>query len=476
MGSLAGSEIVGMSAVELAEAIRAQVVDPVQVVAAHVERIRAFDPVVRAFVEVFEQEALAEAAALVQRGDLDALPLAGVPVAVKENVAVRGHRVRSGSAATASSVSAEDHPVVRLLRSAGAVVLGHTRLSELALWPQTEGVWGATVDPWDLARNAGGSSGGSAAAVAAGMVPLAIGNDAMGSIRVPAASCGVVGVKPGQGVLPAEIGVNSWYGTAVNGPIATTVDDARLALVVLSGGAVGSAHPGIEQVRIGVVDSSPFPGTRVAEEACSGMRTVAELLTRAGLTVRPVGSVSLQRFALPMLARWFATAHAEGERLDRSPAATPDPQVSVSRCVGAAPGVGAGQGRCSPAQRPCWCVRRPRRPADPGDRVAPTRAAGLARPVVDHQRPVLPPLGRSLRQHLEHGRIPRPGRARRDLAGRVAPRGPTRRRTRRRGRAAGRGQPDREAPTVAPARATAAARDLTRREGKHGHLQVRRRR
>ena len=318
MGSLAGSEIVGLSAVELAEAVRGRVLDPVRVTEAHVKRIRAVDPVVRAFVEVFEQEALAEAAELGRRGDLADLALAGVPVAVKDNLSVRGHPVRSGCAATASTSSGEDHPVVRLLRSAGAVVLGRTRLSELALWPQTEGAWGVTGDPWDLARNAGGSSGGSAAAVAAGMVPLAIGNDAMGSIRVPAASCGVVGVKPGQGVVPSEIGVNSWYGTAENGPLATTVDDVRVALAVLSGGAVGHADPGVDGVRIGVLDSSPFPGTRVSDEARAGMRSVAGALTNAGLTVRPAGTLSLQRFALPMFARWFATAHAEAAALDRS--------------------------------------------------------------------------------------------------------------------------------------------------------------
>lgn len=332
MGSLAGSEIVGMSAVALAEAIRGRALDPVQVTAAHLGRIRAVDPLVRAFVDVFEQEALTEAAALGQRDDLADLPLAGVPVAVKDNLAVRGHPVRSGCAATAPGLSAEDHPVVRLLRSAGAVVLGRTNLSELALWSQTEGAWGATGDPWDLTRNAGGSSGGSAAAVAAGMVPLAIGNDAMGSIRVPAASCGVVGVKPGHGVLPSEIGVNSWYGTAVNGPLATTVDDLRQALAVLSGGAVGRSDPGVQRVRIGVLDTSPFPGTRVTDEASAGMRSVADALTNAGLDVRPVGSLSLQRFALPMFARWFATAHTEAAALDRSQL---QPRTRRSASVGA---------------------------------------------------------------------------------------------------------------------------------------------
>lgn len=318
MGPFAESEIVGMAAVELAEAVRGRVLDPVQVTAAHVERIRAVDPMVRAFVAVFEQDALAEAAALARRGDLADLPLAGVPVAVKDNLPVRGHPMRSGSAATAEGPRTEDHPVVHLLRSAGAVVLGRTTMPELALWPQTEGAWGATGDPWDLARNAGGSSGGSAAAVAAGMVPLAIGNDALGSIRVPAASCGVIGFKPGQGVLPSEIGVNSWYGTAVNGPLATTVDDVRHALAVLSGGAVGRGNPGVEGLRVGMLERSPFPGTRVSDEARAGMRGVAGALRRAGLDVGPVGPLSLQRFALPMFARWFATAHAEAAVLDRS--------------------------------------------------------------------------------------------------------------------------------------------------------------
>ena len=375
MGSPAESGSVGMSAVELADAIRGRVLDPVQVTAAHLERIRAVDPVVRAFVEVFEQEALAEAAAVARRDDLEALPLAGVPVAIKDNLPMRGHPVRCGSAATDSRPQAEDHPVVRLLRSAGAVVLGQTSLSEFALWPQTEGAWGAAGDPWELRRTAGGSSGGSAAAVAARMVPLAIGNDALGSIRVPAACCGVVGVKPGHGVVPSEIGANSWYDTAVNGPLATTIADVQRALAVLSNGSFGEATPNVEQIRVGVLDRSPFPGTAVTEEARAGMRTVADTLTRAGLTVRPVESLSLQRFSVPMSARWFATAHAETTGLDRSQL---QPRTRRSATVGGWTvrlGLVRAKDQTSLRHAPGWGVRRARRPTDPRHGRSPTGAA-----------------------------------------------------------------------------------------------------
>jgi amidase len=173
-------------------------------------------------------------AAVDARPDRPGLALAGVPVAVKDNIAVTGEPMRVGSRASPAGPQACDHPVVARLRAAGAVVVGVTRMPELALWPFTDGAFGMARNPWDVSRTCGGSSGGSAAAVAAALVPLAHGNDALGSIRGPAAACGLVGVKPGFGLVPAGPGADVWCSMGENGPIATTVADAALGLSVMA--------------------------------------------------------------------------------------------------------------------------------------------------------------------------------------------------------------------------------------------------
>ena len=163
-------------------------------------------------------------------------------MAVKDNLETAGERVGNGSAASSRARCTADHPVVARLRAAGAVVVGLTAVPELCVFGTTDGPDGITRNPWDLARSPGGSSGGSAAAVAAGMVPVAHGNDGMGSVRIPAACCGLVGVKPGLGTVPARIGANDWYAMAENGVLATTVADAAVMLAVLAGGPA----PGID--------------------------------------------------------------------------------------------------------------------------------------------------------------------------------------------------------------------------------------
>ncbi len=157
------------------------------------------------------------------------------PIAIKDNVAVAGEAMRSGSTATDPAAQPRDHEVVRRLRAAGAVVVGITNMPELVPLrhhrlllrdhPQSRG----TASAPRAARPAG-----SAAAVAAGTVPVAHANDGMGSIRIPAACCGLVGIKPGAGVVPSDLGNGSWFGMAENGPLATTVDDAALLLSVMA--------------------------------------------------------------------------------------------------------------------------------------------------------------------------------------------------------------------------------------------------
>src|SRR3954447_22064809 len=254
--------VVGLPATELAARVRTGGLRAVDVVRAHLAHIDAVDPRIGAFRVVRTRAALAEAAAVDASPRRAQLPLAGVPVAIKDNIAVAGEVATDGSAAHHPAPATADHPVVARLREAGAVVVGITRVPELCLYPATDGPGTVTRNPWDTARSPAGSSGGSAAAVAAGIVPLAQGNDGMGSLRLPAAACGLVTLKPGRGVVPAKIGADSWSGMAENGVLATTVADLALGTAVLAGEAeVAPADPG-RPLRIAVATRSPVPRVR----------------------------------------------------------------------------------------------------------------------------------------------------------------------------------------------------------------------
>ncbi|CAN5136054.1 amidase [soil metagenome] len=199
----------------------------------YLERIDRLDPELRAYRTVFADEARARAqAAQVQLDAGERLPLLGVPIAIKDDVDVAGATTTYGSNAHGPAVT-KDSEVVRLLREAGAVILGKTAVPEMMIWPFTETVaFGATHNPWDLARTPGGSSGGSGAAVAAGLVPLALGSDGAGSIRIPATWCGLYGLKPQRGRVPLDPHEDAWCGMSVYGPLAHTVEDAALFLDV----------------------------------------------------------------------------------------------------------------------------------------------------------------------------------------------------------------------------------------------------
>uniref|UniRef100_UPI0013C31350 amidase family protein n=1 Tax=Allorhizocola rhizosphaerae TaxID=1872709 RepID=UPI0013C31350 len=197
---------VGATAKQIARAVRRGDTSATQVIADHLDHLRHTDPIVAAFRVVRAPEALAEAEKVDDQPDLGNLPLAGVPIAVKENTPVAGVPTFNGSAAACGVVADKDHELVRRLRGAGAVVLGTTRMPELGLWGTTDDDTAVTRNPWALERTPGGSSGGSAAAVASGLVPIAHANDGLGSVRIPAACCGLIGLKPGRGVLPVELG------------------------------------------------------------------------------------------------------------------------------------------------------------------------------------------------------------------------------------------------------------------------------
>ena len=307
----------GRSAAEIAALVRAGEAEPVEVVREHLEQISRLEPRVGAFRIVRAERALEEAEALGGREDLASLPLAGVPLAVKDNVAVAGEAVRHGSQATPEEAAAEDEEVVRRLRAAGAVIVGITRMPEFGLWGTTDGPWGITRNPWDPSRTAGGSSGGSAAAVAAAMVPAAHGNDGLGSIRIPAACCGVVGIKPGAGVVPKGSGLSAWAGFTENGALATTVADAALVLSAMADREdLRDPRPPGRALRIAVSVRPPLAGVRVDPEVRRIVLDLADVLAGAGHRVELADPPYAQRFARVVVARWFSAPADELPALD----------------------------------------------------------------------------------------------------------------------------------------------------------------
>lgn len=308
-----------MRAAEIARRVRSGELDPREVVASSLASIARNDGDVGAFVVVREEAAHAEAAALTERDDLASLPLAGVPIAIKDNVDIAGEPTRHGSLAVDARPAPDDHPVVARLRAAGAILVGKTQVPELCCWGSTETAFGSSHNPWSLDRVTGGSSGGSAAAVAAGMAPLALGNDGMGSIRIPAAVCGLFGIKPGLGVVPSVLGASSWFAMAENGPLATTVQDARLMLSVLAEDPSFAAPARPERsLRIAVSTRPPVVGTRVAPAWRAAVDTAATLLFRAGHTVRTADPPYRPLDALALGARWGSGIAEDAEDLDHS--------------------------------------------------------------------------------------------------------------------------------------------------------------
>jgi amidase len=308
---------VGQSAVEIARGVRSGEVSARDVVAEHLAHIAAGDGAVGAFRTVLAERALAEAEAVDGRPDRYALPLAGVPVAVKDNLAVAGEPTLEGSRGSSRVPATRDHEVVTRLRRAGAVVVGITRLPELSTFATTDDADGVSRNPWDLGRTAGGSSGGAGAAVAAGFVPIAQGNDAMGSIRIPAACCGVVGIKPGTGVIPAGIGANEWFGMAENGPLATTVADAVLAFDVMAGRPEGSSLQAVDRrLRIAVSHRTPVPGVVADRDAREGLHRAVRALVAAGHDAHTAGPPYPATVARAALARWFGGVAMDAEQLE----------------------------------------------------------------------------------------------------------------------------------------------------------------
>jgi amidase len=273
-----------------------------QLVQKSLDAIAASQPTLNAFRVVFTEQALADAAEADRlRAAGKQLPLLGVPIAIKDDVDVAGVPTSFGTAGPVAPAT-EDAELVRRLRAAGAVIVGKTNTCELGQWPFTSGPgFGHTRNPWSREHTPGGSSGGSAAAVAAGLVTAAIGSDGAGSVRIPAAWTHLVGIKPQRGRISTWPLPEAFNGITVNGVLARTVTDAALLLDAASGNAVGDLHqpPPIQAaqalgqasgpLRIALSTTFPFTffGARLHPEIYAAMKTVAGHLEELGHAVRP---------------------------------------------------------------------------------------------------------------------------------------------------------------------------------------------
>jgi amidase len=303
---------------ELAALVRGGEVSARESVGAALECIDALDGPINAFVEVDGERAMA-AAAGIEPGD--ERPFAGVPIAIKANVPVEGLCMSFGSRFLAGRRADHTAYLVRRLREAGFVVVGVTNLPEFGILNTTEPRHtGPTRNPWDHERTPGGSSGGSAAAVAAGMVPVAHGNDGGGSLRIPAACCGLVGLKPSRGRVSRgpDLG-DSWLGS--EGVLTRTVAETAQLLDVLAGYEVGDAtwaprpvepyaaavrrDPG--RLRIAMSAANPL-GVEPGDEEVRGMRAAGELLESLGHEVEEVAPALPGPAAMPLFIRAFAPA------------------------------------------------------------------------------------------------------------------------------------------------------------------------
>jgi Asp-tRNA(Asn)/Glu-tRNA(Gln) amidotransferase A subunit family amidase len=306
----------------MAELIRNRKLSPVELVQAHLDRIDTFNPKTNAYVQVDGERALAAARdaekAVVQNKALG--PLHGVPISIKSAINVAGMYCEAGTKLRAGHVATSDAPLVSRLRKAGAIILGTTNTPELLMaWETDNLLYGRTNNPWDLSRTAGGSSGGEAAAIASGCSAGGVGSDGGGSIRVPAHFCGICGLKPTPGRIPAtghfpqSVGPFALLG--VVGPMARTVADLTLLFEVMQGPDCGdpSSAPvplrwpefsnrhvaadlqvrGQNRPRIGYFEDDGR--TAVTPETHDAVKKTAAILRTAGFEIEPFRPEGLER-------------------------------------------------------------------------------------------------------------------------------------------------------------------------------------
>jgi len=314
------TQLAGATVEELLALLNSRQASALEVTRAHLARIAAVDGDLHAVLRTnpnAEDEARAQDQ-LRQAGS--AGPLSGIPIAVKDNLATKGIETTCGSRILEGFVPLRDATVVARMRAAGAVLLCKTNLDEFAMGSSTENsAYGPTKNPWDRARVPGGSSGGSAAAVAAGLAPLALGSDTGGSVRQPAAFCGLAGLKPTYGRV-SRLGLVA-FGSSLDqvGPLTRTVGDCALALEALAGNdpldSTSSTHPvdrysetaasGVHGLTIGIPQE--FFGAGLDPEIDAAVRSAAAALERDGARLRSV-SLPHAHFSVPV---YYLVATAE---------------------------------------------------------------------------------------------------------------------------------------------------------------------
>jgi amidase len=304
--------------VRQAELVRSGEVTSRELIELCLERIERLNPELNCFTKLMDERALADAGqADARRGAGEDRPLLGVPIAVKDTEDVAGEVTSWGTAAFSAPAQA-DGELVRRLRSAGAVIVGKTNLPELAIIGDTENsAFGITRNPWNTDRSAGGSSGGSGAAVAAGLVPGATASDGMGSIRIPASNCGLVGLKPQRDRIPLTPPREHWLGLSVVGFEARRVADAALLMDVATEGAYGyagaaSSPPGTLRIGVALTPPAPIP---VHAEVKRAATDVADVLRSLGHQVED--AKPNYPMVNPNLFRWFAGTAEEAARVPR---------------------------------------------------------------------------------------------------------------------------------------------------------------
>jgi len=295
------SELTFLPAVVMAEQIRSKKISPVELVEAHLARIERLNPELNAFVQVDVEHARLAARdaenAVAEEREIG--PLHGVPISIKSSIGVAGLRCESGSRLRAGFVSQEDAPLVTRLKNAGAIVLGTTNTPEfLMAWETDNLLYGRTNSPWDLKRTPGGSSGGEAAAIAAGMSAGGVGSDGGGSIRVPAHFSGICGLKPTPGRIPASghfpVSAGPFALVGAVGPMARTVADVRVLFEVMQGPEDGDtcsapvplrwpSQTEIRKLKIGYFEDDSR--TPVTPETRAAVRVAAAALRDAGSQV-----------------------------------------------------------------------------------------------------------------------------------------------------------------------------------------------
>ncbi len=298
-----------LSARELARLVREQRASPVDVVAAHIGAIERANPSVNAIVTLAAEQALAAArtaAGAVTRG-AQLPPLHGVPVGIKDVTPTTGIRTTWGSPLFADFVPSADAEVVARLKRAGAIVIGKTNTPEFAAGANTVNrVFGATRNPWDLRLSADGSTGGGAAALAAAMVPLAEGSDFGGSLRTPAAFCGVVGLRTTAGLVPKHPSTLPWHDQSVAGPMARDAEDCALLLDAMTGLSAASplsCPPPWPSAQAIVANAQDLRGVRLAyapDIAGTGVDAEVERICRAGALALERHGASVEEIALDL--------------------------------------------------------------------------------------------------------------------------------------------------------------------------------